>query len=104
MAFRGNSDFASVPVYNQKHTAPMHLNLDPDTIKLERIMLRDVRQIGNFGSGELEIKFMTKKDIAKIDALIAASYAASQLSQSRQKTVGRVWVDLPHIEITQQNQ
>ncbi|WP_256366150.1 hypothetical protein [Palleronia sp. THAF1] len=40
-------------------------------------MMRDVRQIGHFGTGDLEITLKNKNDISKIDTLIAASYAAS---------------------------
>jgi len=77
MAFRRNRNFASVQVYNQKRVVRVCLNLDPDTVELDASLMRDVRQIGHSGTGDLEITLKTKKDIAKIDALIAASFAAS---------------------------
>ncbi|SFU73027.1 Predicted transport protein [Aliiroseovarius crassostreae] len=77
MAFRRNRNFASVQVYNQKRVVRVYLNLDPDTVALDASMMRDVRQIGHFGTGDLEITLKNKNDITKIDTLIAASYAAS---------------------------
>lgn len=77
MAFRRNRNFASVQVYNQKRVVRVYLNLDPDTVAIDASMMRDVRQIGHFGTGDLEITLNNKNDIAKIDTLIAASYSAS---------------------------
>lgn len=73
MAFRRNRNFASVQIYNQKRVVRVYLNLDPDTVEIDASMIRDLRQIGHFGTGDLEITLKTKKDLAKIDALIAAS-------------------------------
>ncbi|EDZ42240.1 conserved hypothetical protein [Rhodobacteraceae bacterium HTCC2083] len=77
MAFRRNRNFASVQVYNQKRIVRVYLNLDPDNVELDSNMMRDVRQIGHFGTGDLEITIKTKKDVEKILKLIAASYAGS---------------------------
>lgn len=77
MAFRRNRNFASVQIYNQKRVVRAYLNIDPDTIELNPEMMRDVRQIGHFGTGDLEITIKSKKDIEKISALIQTSYEAS---------------------------
>ncbi len=77
MAFRRNRNFASVQVYNQKRVVRVYLNLDPDSVELDDAIMRDVRQIGHFGTGDLEITLKSKKDISKIEKLIAESYAAS---------------------------
>ncbi|HEY9081186.1 DUF5655 domain-containing protein [Magnetovibrio sp.] len=77
MAFRRNRNFASVQIYNQKRVIRVYLNLDPDSIELNADMMRDVRQIGHFGTGDLEITIKTKKDIEKMSDFITASYAAS---------------------------
>ncbi len=77
MAFRRNRNFASVQIYNQKQVIRIYLNLDPDSMELDLSMMRDVRQIGHFGTGDLEITIKSKKDIEKVSALIEASYAAS---------------------------
>ncbi|MDQ7077384.1 MAG: DUF5655 domain-containing protein [Robiginitomaculum sp.] len=61
MAFRRNRNFASVQIYNQKRVVRIYLNLDPDAIELDLTMMRDVRQIGHFGTGDLEITINSKK-------------------------------------------
>lgn len=77
MAFRRNRNFASVQIYNQKRVIRIYLNLDPDAIELEATTMRDVRQIGHFGTGDLEITIKARKDIENVAALIEASYNAS---------------------------
>ncbi|WP_417825562.1 DUF5655 domain-containing protein [Thalassospira povalilytica] len=77
MAYRRNRNFASVQIYNQKQVIKVYLNIDPDSIELNAATMRDVRQIGHFGTGDLEITIKSKKDIEKLSDLIAASYAAS---------------------------
>ncbi|WP_306026539.1 DUF5655 domain-containing protein [Oceaniradius stylonematis] len=77
MAFRRNRNFASVQIYNQKRVVRVYLNLDPDAVELDPAMMRDVRQIGHFGTGDLEITLKSKKDIEKVSALIETSYEAS---------------------------
>ncbi len=77
MAFRRNRNFASVQIYNQKRIVRIYLNLDPDAIELDAAMMRDVRQIGHFGTGDLEITIKSNKDIEKVKAHIEASYETS---------------------------
>jgi predicted transport protein len=77
MAFRRNRNFASVRIYNQKRVIRIYLNLDPDTVELDSAMMRDVRQVGHYGTGDLEITIKTKRDIEKISELLEASYDIS---------------------------
>lgn len=77
IAFRRNRNFASVQIYNQKRVVRAYLNLDPDTVDLDPIIMRDVRQIGHFGTGDLEITLKSKKDIEKVSDLIKRSYELS---------------------------
>ena len=77
MAFRRNRNFASVQIYNQKRVVRVYLNLDPDAVNIDPAMMRDVRQIGHFGTGDLEITIHSKSDIEKTFELIEASYKAS---------------------------
>lgn len=77
MAFRRNRNFASVQVYNQKRIIRIYLNVDPDAVEEKTSNMRDVRQIGHFGTGDLEVTIKTKKDIEAIAGLIRASYEAS---------------------------
>ena len=75
--FRRNRNFASVQIYNQKCVIRVYLNLDPDTVDIDDSKVRDVRQIGHYGTGHLEISINTKKDIEKFMELFKASYDAS---------------------------
>ncbi len=77
MAFRRNRNFASVQIYNQKRIVRVYLNLDPDRVELDPALMRDVRQIGHFGTGDLEITIKSKKDIERVATLIETSYQAS---------------------------
>lgn len=77
IAFRRNRNFASIQIYNQKRVIRIYLNLDPDTIEIDPAMMRDVRQIGHFGTGDLEITIKSKKDIKAVGDFIKSSYEAS---------------------------
>ncbi|WP_425441123.1 hypothetical protein [Ruegeria marina] len=67
MAFRRNRNFASVQIYNQKRVVRVYLNLDPDDVKINPSMMRDVRQKGHLGTGDLEVTIRSKKDIDALD-------------------------------------
>lgn len=77
VAYKRNRNFGSVQVYNQKKIIRVYLNVDPDTVDLKRKNLRDVRQIGHFGTGDLEVTLKTKKDIQDNSDLISESYLNS---------------------------
>lgn len=77
MAFRRNRNFASVQIYNKKRVVRVFLNLDPDAYTLDASTMRDVRQIGHFGTGDLEVTIRSKPDIDKAADLIQQSYELS---------------------------
>jgi predicted transport protein len=77
IAFRRNRNFASVQIYNQKKVIRVYLNLDPDAVAIDNSYMRDVRQIGHFGTGDLEITIKSKKDIDKANDFLTTSYSAS---------------------------
>ncbi len=77
VAFRRTRNFASVQIYNRKRLIRVYLNLDPDTIEAPGLQTRDVRQIGHFGTGDLEITIQNKSDIDAGMNLLRASYEAS---------------------------
>ena len=76
-AFRRKRNFASVQLYLQKQEIKVYLNIDPDDINLERGFSRDVRAIGHFGPGDLEIVMRKTQDIEKARELFKQSYLAS---------------------------
>lgn len=51
--------------------------VDPTTIKLEPGFSRDVREIGHFGTGDLELTIRNMADLERAKPLVAASYEAS---------------------------
>lgn len=77
IAFRRNRNFASVQIYNQKKLVRIYLNIDPESVPIDTSYMRDVRQIGHFGTGDLEITIRTKADIEKSADLMRQSYDAS---------------------------
>ncbi len=56
---------------------PRILKVNPEEIKLEDGFSRDVRKIGHFGTGELELTIRNEKDFENAKHLIMKSYEAS---------------------------
>jgi predicted transport protein len=75
MAYRRIKNFASIVV--QKRALVIYLKLDPDAIKLEEDFSRDVREIGHWGTGDLEVTIRTAVDLLKAQPLISRSYEGS---------------------------
>lgn len=76
-AFRRLKNFACVEVHPQTRTLLVYLKIDPDAIQLAEGFSRDVRNIGHFGTGELEVRVRTREDLARAQPLIERSYEAS---------------------------
>ena len=72
-AFRRLKNFASVVMYPNKML--LMLKVDPDTVTLEEGFSRDVREIGHWGTGDLELTIRTPDDLEKAKPLIARSYS-----------------------------
>ncbi|WP_337958015.1 hypothetical protein [Guptibacillus sedimenti] len=53
------------------------LKFDPDTITLEDQFSRDVRNIGRYGTGDLELTIYTDEDFEKAKRFIRISYDVS---------------------------
>lgn len=71
-AFRRLKNFASVVMYPNKML--LMLKLDPDSITLEEGFSRDVRQIGHWGTGDLELTLHTMTDLERAKPLLDRSY------------------------------
>lgn len=76
-AFRRIKNFACVEVHPQAKKLVVFVKIDPDSIELEPGFTRDVRKIGHFGTGDLEITITTLDDLERAKALIVTSYEAS---------------------------
>ena len=76
-AFRRIKNFACAEVHTKTRNLLVYVKVDPDTIELKPGFTRDVRNIGHFGTGELEITLHSMDDLEKAKPLIEKSYEAS---------------------------
>ena len=74
-AYRRLKNFACVEVHPQTQTLLVYLKVDPDTLQLEEGFSRDVRSIGHFGTGGLELRIKDSVDFARAQPLIQESYS-----------------------------
>ncbi len=72
VAFKRLRNFMSVVI--QKSRLLLILSLDPDTVKSEEGFTRDVRKIGHWGTGDLELTVGTVVDLEKAKPLIRRAY------------------------------
>ncbi|HEY1043352.1 MAG TPA: DUF5655 domain-containing protein [Telluria sp.] len=74
-AFRRLKNFASVVMYPNRML--IMLKVDPDSVALEPGFSRDVRQIGHWGTGDLELTLASMADFEKAKPLLDRSYSES---------------------------
>jgi len=72
IAFKRIKNFACVQI--QQKVITIYLKLDPDTIQLEEGFTRDVRKIGHWGTGELEVVVRSDEDLKKAEPLLTQAY------------------------------
>ena len=75
-AYRRLKNFACLEVHPQTQTILIYLKVDPDTLQLEEGFSRDVRSIGHFGTGGLELRVKDAVGLAKAQPLIQQSYSS----------------------------
>jgi predicted transport protein len=76
-AYKRIKNFACVEVHPQSKALLVYLKVDPDSIELESGFSRDVRNIGHFGTGSLELRLKNSDDLTKSETYLRASYDAS---------------------------
>ena len=74
IAFKRISNFACVEVRPNTKTVLIYVKLNPDSVHLEDGFTRDMRNIGHFGTGDLEISVKTREEFDRAIALIERSY------------------------------
>lgn len=74
VAFRRMKNIACVELRNQLGKLLVYLRVNPDTLALEPGFSRDVRGIGHFGTGDLELTIHSAADIEKAKPLFDAAY------------------------------
>ena len=76
-AYKRIKNFACLEVHPNKKCLSCFVKVDPSTITVEKGFTRDVRDIGHFGTGDLEITIRTSADLKKAAPLIQRSYESS---------------------------
>lgn len=74
VAFRRLKNFACVEVKPQIRHIKVFVKVDPDTVQLEPGFTRDVRNIGHFGTGDLELIITDAATLDKAKPLMDRSY------------------------------
>lgn len=77
VAFKRIKNFACVEVHPHSGHLLVYLKVDPDTVELEEGFTRDVRGVGHFGTGDLEVRIRTEADLERARPLLVRSYEAS---------------------------
>ncbi|MBN2045127.1 MAG: hypothetical protein JW757_08925 [Anaerolineales bacterium] len=62
IAFKRLKNFACFEFYPNDGEILVFVKIDPNSIELEEGFTRDVRSIGHFGTGDLEIRIKTDED------------------------------------------
>lgn len=75
IAFKRIKNFACLEVFPSTGAVVLYLKVDPDTVTLEDGFTRDVRAIGHYGTGDLEVVLSTSEHLKKAEPLILRAYA-----------------------------
>jgi len=77
-AFKRIKNFACVEIHPQTRNLLVFVKVNPDTVDLEKGkgFLRDVRKIGHFGTGDLQITIKSPDDFERAKPYIVKSYEA----------------------------
>lgn len=78
-AFKRIKNFACVEIHPQTRKLLVYVKVNPDSVDLEKEkgFLRDVRKVGHFGTGELEITIKSADDFERAKPYILKSYEVS---------------------------
>ena len=77
VAYKRIKNFACVEIFVSKNTLKVYTKVDPDSVELREGFTRDVRKIGHFGTGDLEITLSSREDLEAAKPLLQKSYALS---------------------------
>ena len=73
-AFKRIKNFACVEIRNQEQKLLVYLKVDPTSVELEEGLTRDVREIGHFGTGDLEVTIRSRDDLERAKRYMEKSY------------------------------
>jgi predicted transport protein len=77
IAFKRLKNFACVEVYQKSGKLLVYLKVDPDTIELKEGFTRNVRNIGHYSPGDLEVTINSAEKMEAAKSLMIQSYEAS---------------------------
>ncbi|OME76919.1 DUF91 domain-containing protein [Paenibacillus sp. FSL A5-0031] len=77
IAFRRIKNFACIEVHPQMGRITIYIKVNPESIDIEPGFTRDVRKIGHYGTGELEITINNDEQLEKAKSLLLKSYELS---------------------------
>ncbi len=73
-AFKRIKNFACLEIKNTDRKLLLYLKVDPADLADEPGFLRDVRNVGHFGTGDLEVTIRSLEDLQRAKPLIEQSY------------------------------
>ena len=78
-AFKRIKNFACIEVHPASQKLLVFVKINPDSVDLKQNkgFLRDVRKIGHFGTGDLEMTISSKEDFEKAKPYLLKSYEVS---------------------------
>lgn len=76
-SYKRLKNFACVEVHPRSRALLVYLKVNPESVDLESGFSRDVRSIGHFGTGDLELRVTNSADLAKAEPYLRMSYDAS---------------------------
>lgn len=76
-AFRRLKNFACAEVHPQSRNLLVYLKLDPTTVEKQDGFIRDVSNIGHFGTGDVELRIIDKQAWETVEALTRRAYEAN---------------------------
>ena len=74
VAFKRLRNFACVEVHPNKASVSIYLKVDPTKVLHEQGFSRDVRNIGHFGTGDLELTLHSHEDLERAKPYLQESY------------------------------
>jgi predicted transport protein len=77
VAFKRLKNFACVEAHPQAGKLLVFVKINPDKIELKKGFTRDVRNIGHFGTGDVEITLASPGDLEQAKPMLLQSYEAS---------------------------
>ena len=77
VAFKRIRNFVCVEVRPSKSEVRAYLKIDPDEVDLLPGFTRDVRGVGHYGTGDLEVRIRTLEGLERAKPLFQQSYEAS---------------------------